>query len=104
MSTAYHGWAIVEQMGFRKTVGRVDEVEMYGTKMLRLDIPTLDGGFVTRFCGGPSLYQVSPLEEAVALEMAKHQSDPRPVQPTTFRLESRGDDGIDENAGVPSDE
>ena len=86
-TTAYEGWALVEQMGFRKTVGRVAEVEMYGTKMLRLDIPTLGGGTVTRFCGGPSLYQVSPLEEDVALEMVKRQSDPRPVKPTTFRIE-----------------
>ena len=40
-ATGYSGWALVEQMGFRKTVGKVTEVEMYGTKMLRLDIPAL---------------------------------------------------------------
>jgi hypothetical protein len=97
--TAYEGWALVEQMGFRKTVGKVVEVEQFGTKMLRLDIPSFgtrfpavpggDGDVViawsTRFCGGPSIYQVTPLAEDVALEMAKHQADPRPVHPAAYR-------------------
>jgi hypothetical protein len=91
-NTGYSGWALVEQMGFRKTVGKVCEVEMYGTKMLRLDIPPPNGSeeeWTTRFCGGPSLYQVSPLSEAVARDAAKRQADPRPVRPTDYRLEDR---------------
>jgi hypothetical protein len=89
--TSYSGWALVEQMGFRKTVGKVCEVEQYGTKMLRLDIPPPDGsedGWTTRFCGGPSLYQVSPLSETVALDAIKRQADPRPVRPTDYRIEA----------------
>jgi len=87
-------------MGFRRTVGKVSEVEMYGTKMLRLDIPPPNGGgeeWTTRFCGGPSLYQVSPLSEAVALDMVKDQVDPRPIKPTDYRIEDhRSSDGDDE--------
>ena len=89
--SAYEGWALVEQMGFRKTVGKVAEVEQYGAKMLRLDIPSfIDDGdlnlqWTTRFCGGPSIYQVTPLAEDVALDMAKQQADPRPVNPTAYR-------------------
>jgi len=91
----YAGWALVEQMGFRKTVGMIREVEQFGTKMLRLDVPFFDGeaekpsGYATRFAGGPSLYQVSPLDEELALRMARDQSDPRPVRPTSFRLEDQ---------------
>lgn len=90
----YEGWAMVEQMGFRKTVGRVSEVETYGTKMLRLDVPVIgaDGKpseFVTRFCGGPSLYQVTPLDEELALDMAKRQDDPRPIKPTAYQIEHK---------------
>lgn len=91
--TAYSGWALVEQMDFRKTVGKVSEVELYGTKMLRLDVPAFRGDgemevdFVTRFCGGSSLYQVTPLTDEVAVDMARMQSDPRPVKPTQYRLE-----------------
>lgn len=86
--TAYEGWALVEQMGFRKTYGLVREVEMYGTKMLRLDVP-IPGEpdkFTTRFAGGPSLYQVTPLEESLARAFADRQGDQRPVQPIGWRL------------------
>lgn len=98
-TAAYEGWALVEQMGFRKTVGKVREVEQFGTKMLRLDVPHFEDGkdepvgYTTRFAGGPSLYQVSPLEEKLALYMARQQSDPRPVQPTAFRLASPEGEG-----------
>lgn len=103
VETAYEGWALVEQMGFRKTVGKVREVEQFGTKMLRLDVP-INGGaeeWTTRFCGGPSLYQVTPLAEAVAIDMAKRQGDPRPVKPTEYRLEAPRADEFDE---APDDE
>lgn len=98
---AYEGYALVEQMGFRQTVGKVSEVEVYGTKMLRLDVPVFANGtdnpseFVTRFCGGPSLYQVTPLADDVAIEMARRQSDQRPVKPATYRISapSSHDDG-----------
>jgi hypothetical protein len=101
----YSGWALVEQMGFRRTVGKVTEVEMYGTKMLRLDIPPPDGGeegWTTRFCGGPSLYQVSPLSEAVALDQIKRQGDARPVRPTDYRLEDKRTDA--DNGGDIEDD
>jgi hypothetical protein len=37
----YEGWAIVELMGHRQRAGYVKEAEMFGAKMLRLDIPLL---------------------------------------------------------------
>jgi hypothetical protein len=84
--TAYEGWALVEQMGFRQTAGKVSEVAVYGTKMLRLDVPVFASiaskgdpqvlskdskSFVTLFCGGPSLYQVTPLDAETAIEIAR---------------------------------
>lgn len=104
---AYEGWALVEQMGFRKTVGKVREVEQFGAKMLRLDVPVPVNGdgadtveWTTRFCGGPSLYQVTPLAEDVAIDMAKRQGDPRPVKPTEYRLAApTHDDDIDGDEG-----
>lgn len=96
-TTAFEGWALVEQMGFRRTVGKVCEIEQYGTKMLRLDVPFFDdgakepSGYTTIFAGGPSIYQVSPLDEELALHMARSQSDPRPVRPMAFRVEDKRD-------------
>ena len=98
--TAYEGWALIEQMGFRQTVAKVREVEQFGTKMLRLDVPFFDGdgppvGYTTRFAGGQSLYQVSPMDEELALASARRQADPRPVRPATFRLEDKTSDPVD---------
>jgi hypothetical protein len=98
MEEAYEGWALVEQMGFRKTVGKVRQVEMFGTKLLRLDVPVPGTEeWTTRFCGGPSLYQVTPLAEQVALDMAKRQGDPRPVQPTDYRLTDQRSEAVDDD-------
>ena len=103
---AYEGWALVEQMGFRQTVGKVSEAEVYGTKMLRLDVPVFGSiasadppqVCVTRFCGGPSLYQVTPLDEETAIDMARRQSDPRPVKPVAYQIEApRHEDADDED-------
>jgi hypothetical protein len=97
---AYEGWALVEQLGFRQTVGKVSEEEQYGAKMLRLDVPVFGKipsadppqVYVTRYCGGPSLYQVTPLDAETAIDMARKQSDPRPVKPTSYQIEDqRGD-------------
>lgn len=96
MEEAYEGWALVEQMGFRKTVGKVRQVEMFGTKLLRLDVPVPGTEeWTTRFCGGPSLYQVTPLTEQVGLDMAKRQGDPRPVHQTDYRLTDQRADASD---------
>ena len=37
-------YAVVEIMGFRKHHGRISEVERFGSKMLRVDVP-IDGDF-----------------------------------------------------------
>lgn len=96
MTTAFAGWALVEQMGFRRTVANVCEVEQYGAKMLRMDVPFWNGaepsapaGYTTLFAGGPSIYQVSPLDEELALSMAREQADPRPVRPVKYRIEHK---------------
>ena len=80
--TAYEGWAMLEVMGHRQRVGRVQEVEMYGGKMLRIDIP-LEGGDVTEFYSCASIYALRPLGEKVARDTAKRYR--RPVRPVDYR-------------------
>jgi len=82
--TAYEGWAILEVMGYRQRVGRVQEVEMYGGKMLRIDLE-LEGGDVTEFYSCASIYALRPLSEEVARDAAKRHADPRPVRPVDYR-------------------
>jgi hypothetical protein len=83
--TAYEGWAILELMGHRQRVGMVHEVEMFGGKLLRIDIPT-EGGDVTEFYGCSSIYAMRPLSEEVARDYARRYGDPRPVRPIEYRL------------------
>jgi hypothetical protein len=105
MNEAYEGWAIVEQLGHRRAIGKVSEIEMFGTKLLRLEVPVFEEvlekktdltgentiktrkivSWVTRYCGGPSIYQVTPLTEDAGMAHAEQQSDPRPPNPAALR-------------------
>lgn len=100
-AAAYTGWALLELMGHRQRIGRVSEVEAYGGKLLRIDIPVAEGEgvteshgpCVTEFYGASSVYALRPLSEAVALAMVKQYGDPRPVMPMDYRIEDRSGAG-----------
>jgi hypothetical protein len=76
-------WAIVELMGHRERPGRVTEVEMYGGKLLRIDIPA-PAGDVTEFYGVSAIYSVRPVSEEIARDRAT-RIDSRPVRPVEYR-------------------
>ena len=90
--TPYKGWAILSLMGHRQRVGIVSEAEMYGGKLLRIDIPVMpaDGQeapkepYVTEYYGTSAIYSLEPIAEEVA--RARYiERDPRPVNPLGFR-------------------
>ena len=70
-------WAVVEIFGHRRHAGRACEVERFGAKMLRIDIPTIGinqaegqppeiGGvesWTTHFYGGSSLFSYTLTDE-----------------------------------------
>jgi hypothetical protein len=68
-------WAVVQQLGHKRTAGRVTEEERFGVKLLRLDVPQADGSFVTKLVGGASIYDVTYVGEleARAVARASHQ-------------------------------
>jgi len=74
-------FAIVEVFGHRKHAGRILEVERFGTKLLRIDIPK-DGdftaGFTTHFYGGPSIFSMTPCD------LATVQRANKPYQPASL--------------------
>lgn len=78
---AYAGWAIVELFGHVRLAGIVSEAEQYGAKMLRVEVPEVDGapGFTT-FKGGSALYAVTPTTEEIARHIVRQQR-PAPVSP-----------------------
>ncbi len=87
-------YAIVEVFGHRRLVGEVREVEQYGAKMLRIDIPK-DGDFAngvtTQFYGGASLFSITPCD----LQTARRMNEPyRPA--AKYSLLAPDDDGEDD--------
>lgn len=64
-------WAVVEIFGHRRHVGRVREVERFGAKMLRVDIPLrgdpAEHGWTTHFYAGSSIFSFTITDEASAL-------------------------------------
>ena len=60
-------YAAVEIFGHRRHVGRVIEVEQFGTKMLRIDVPKdgdFEKGYVSHFYGGASIFSIVPTDMA----------------------------------------
>ncbi len=68
----FEQWAIVEIMGHRRLGGLVTEVERFGTKMMRVDIPPaeVDGQTITQFYGGSSIYALTVTDEETARAFA----------------------------------
>lgn len=61
-------YAIVEALGHRTLIGRVAEVERFGTKMLQVEPlfgPSMLGAILL---GGSSIYQFTPCTKTVAFE------------------------------------
>lgn len=113
---SYEGFALVELMGHRQRVGYVTEVEMYGGRLLRIDIPILDentaaeipqlpgeegqnDGWATEFYGTASIYSLRPVTAEVAFDLARSYGDPRPARPMGYRaIAQRPGAGDDEKA------
>lgn len=77
LSNEFKEWCIVELLGHVRIAGQVSEVERFGTKMGRIDIPKADG-FTTQYFSGTSVYRLTPTTEEIARAVAE-RSQPQPV-------------------------
>jgi hypothetical protein len=60
-------FAIIEVFGHRRHVGRILEVERFGAKLLRVDIPKdgkFDLGYTSHFYGGAAIFSMTPCDLA----------------------------------------
>ena len=81
-------WACVEIFGHRKHYGRIKEVERFGTKMLRVDVPAAtadprlgeDETYETFLYGGASIFSLTPMTEEAARKWAEAER-PKPYTP-----------------------
>jgi hypothetical protein len=63
-------YAIVEVLGHRTYIGRVTEVERFGTKLMSIE-PVFKGKLLPPvYVGGGSLYQFTPIDKATAQRRA----------------------------------
>jgi len=77
---AFKSWAILELFGHRRLAGFVQEVEIAGKGMLRIDIPKNETEILTtQFYSPDSMYGLTPVSEEIARELAK-RIDAAPVQ------------------------
>ena len=68
-------WMICELMGHVCHVGRVLEVEKFGSKMARVDVPHLDAEgklarWQTHWFNGSAVYRLTPTDEATVMRRA----------------------------------
>lgn len=73
-------WCFIEIMGHRSHWGRCREVERFGAKMVRVDVP-IDGdpvakGWATHFYGGPSIFSFALTDEQTVLKRNKPYAPP----------------------------
>lgn len=68
-------WALVEIFGHRSHMGRLVEVERFGAKLMRVDVPTADPNvFETHYYGGSAIFSIRPMtEEAVRKSVARQR-------------------------------
>lgn len=59
-------YAIVEALGHRTLIGRVTEVERFGTRLLQVEPLFGEAMLGPVLLGGGSIYQLTPCEPAVA--------------------------------------
>jgi len=78
-------WGILELMGHVRVAGYITEVELFGGKMGRIDIPVEDGADFTQFFGGHTVYRITPVSEEVA-RMFATRNQHRPVRVYELQL------------------
>jgi hypothetical protein len=69
--TPFAGWVVLEMMGHQRAVGFCTEVDIFGTKMARLETPAYaDKPIEVRYVSASALYAVTETtEEAVRAEL-----------------------------------
>lgn len=78
--TPFAEWAILELMGHRRLAGFVSDVELFGGRMLRIDVPATETQpGATQFYSVASVYALTPTTEATARAVAAG-ARPAPVQ------------------------
>ena len=89
-------YAVVEIFGHRRHAGRIIEVEQFGAKMLRVDVPKegdFEKGYVSHFYGGASIFSITHTD----IETVRRMNIPPSWQRPGYQsLPAPGDDDLDD--------
>lgn len=70
--TEFKTWAIVEVMGHNTYAGYVQEENVFGKQMLRIDVPQIENiPAFTKYISPEALYGITPVSEGTALAKAQ---------------------------------
>ncbi|MCC6454162.1 MAG: hypothetical protein IT328_04415 [Caldilineaceae bacterium] len=95
---SYASWSILELMGKTVLAGYVTEVSMFGTTMLRIDVPAIgDIPAWSKVFGAAAIFACTPVGEEEAMIVARgRKARPLPTyvlpvaKPMTMRLLEQG--------------
>lgn len=80
--TPFAHWCVVELMGHQRIAGMVTEANLFGSALMRVDVPALETqhrpGF-TKYYGASAIYAITPVEEEIARAVAEAY-DNRPIE------------------------
>lgn len=91
---AFNAWVILELLGHRRITGLMTEVEIAGSKFLRIDIYGEQSGNIpetTQFYAPSSVYAITPTTEEAARRLGNTTNQIAPVQPWELRLPEHED-------------
>lgn len=88
-------WCVVEMMGHRVLYGRVTDVELFGVRMVQVEVPDVEAGMRDRrFLMPAALYCLSESDE----ETCRARANPPRVDP--LELDSWEDNDDDDYDGA----
>lgn len=96
-------WAMVEIFGHRRHYGRIQEIERFGAKFLRIDVIGIesDEPFESMDYAGAAIFSLLPVTEELARKRAQDER-PRPYKPAALLTDARDDEDLDdEDDGRP---
>lgn len=101
---AFDQWCLVELMGHVRVAGRVTEEPLFGSALMRVDVPDEKGETrFTRYFGGSAIYSVTPISKDVAVTLAQSVTH-EPITP--WELKTRqitAGDEKDRDYGDPTE-
>jgi len=98
----FENWCVVELMGHQRIAGLVTEVNLFGSALMRVDVPAVNGtAAYTKFFGASAIYAITPVSEAIARSAAQFNQQ-RPVETWQLPALQRDIHNGDHDSSYPS--